>query len=182
MKTSQTISKISTALLKAQSQMGTATKDSENPFFKSKYADLNAIREACMPALLANGIVLLQPTISNDGRNYVETILIHESGEWLSSETEIIYSKVNDAQSQGSGITYARRYGMQSFLNVGADDDDGNKASTPQFDNSLVEIQKKLNICNNLDELGLLYDSLSSFEQGKSKALFTKRKIELNGK
>ena len=182
MKTSQTITKISTALLKAQSEMGTATKDAANPFFKSKYADLNAIREACMPALLANQITLLQPTISIDGRNYVETILIHESGEWLSCETEIIYSKVNDAQSQGSGITYARRYGMQSFLNVGADDDDGNKASMPANDIVLIEIQKKLSKCNNLEELGVLYDSLIPVEQSKSKALFTKRKIELNGK
>jgi hypothetical protein len=58
-------------------------------------------------------------------------LLLHESGECLESFTEIVYSKTNDAQAQGSGITYARRYGMQSFLNIGADDDDGNKASQP---------------------------------------------------
>jgi hypothetical protein len=74
----------------------------------------------------------LQPTITIDGKNYVETILIHESGEWMSCETEILFGKKDDAQAQGSGITYARRYGMQSFLNVGADDDDGNIASQPK--------------------------------------------------
>jgi hypothetical protein len=132
MKTSPTITKIASALLKAQGAMGTAIKDAKNPFFKSKYADLNSIREACMPSLQANGITLLQPTITIDGKNYVETILIHESGEWMSCETEIVYSKQGDAQAQGSGITYARRYGMQSFLNVGADDDDGNIASQPK--------------------------------------------------
>lgn len=132
MKTSQTISKISAALLKAQGKMGVAIKDASNPFFRSKYADLNSIREACMPALQENGITLLQPTITIDGKNYVETMLLHESGEWMSSETEIVFSKQGDAQAQGSGITYARRYGMQSFLNVGADDDDGNGASQPQ--------------------------------------------------
>ena len=131
MKTSQTITKIASALLKAQGAMGTAIKDAKNPFFKSKYADLNSIREACMPSLQANGITLLQPTITIDGKNYVETILIHESGEWMSCETEILFGKKDDAQAQGSGITYARRYGMQSFLNVGADDDDGNTASQP---------------------------------------------------
>jgi hypothetical protein len=132
MKTSPTITKIASALLKAQGAMGTAIKDAKNPFFKSKYADLNSIREACMPSLQTNGITLLQPTITIDGKNYVETILIHESGEWMSCETEILFGKKDDAQAQGSGITYARRYGMQSFLNVGADDDDGNIASQPK--------------------------------------------------
>ena len=123
---------IASALLKAQKEMGTAIKDSSNPFFKSHYADLNAIREACMPALNNNGIVVLQPTVHIDGKNFVKTVLLHESGEQIDCLTEIIYSKVNDAQSQGSGITYARRYGLQSLVNVGAEDDDGNKASTPQ--------------------------------------------------
>lgn len=120
---------IATALLKAQKQMGNATKDSSNPFLKSKYADLNAIREACMPSLNDNGIVVLQPTVTIEGKNYVKTLLLHEGGESIECLTEIIYSKQNDAQAQGSGITYARRYGLQSFVNVGAEDDDGNKAS-----------------------------------------------------
>lgn len=131
MKQSETIEKIALALVKAQGEMGMALKDSSNPFYRSKYADLNAIREACMPSLNKNGITLLQPTVSIDGRNYVETILLHESGQWISGLTEILFSKPNDAQAQGSGITYARRYGMQSLVNVGADDDDGNTASTP---------------------------------------------------
>ncbi len=123
---------ISKALLDAQKEMGTALKDSKNPFFKSSYADLNSIREACMPSLNKHGIVVLQPTAFIDGKNFIKTILLHESGESMESLTEIIYSKQNDAQSQGSGITYARRYGLQSFVNVGAEDDDGNKSSTPQ--------------------------------------------------
>lgn len=122
---------IATALIKAQKEMGTAIKDSTNPFFKSHYADLNAIREACMPALNNNGIAVLQPTVHIDGKNFVRTVLLHESGELFESLTEIIYNKVNDAQAQGSGITYARRYGLQALVNVGAEDDDGNKASEP---------------------------------------------------
>lgn len=122
---------IATALLKAQKEMGTAKKDAKNPFFKSTYADLNSIREACMPHLNNNGIVVLQPTAFIDGKNFIKTILLHESGESIEALTEIIYSKINDAQSQGSGITYARRYGLQSLVNVGAEDDDGNKASNP---------------------------------------------------
>lgn len=122
---------IATALVKAQSEMSNPAKGNTNPFFKSKYADLNAVREAVIPVLNANGITVLQPMKNVDGKNYVNTILLHESGEQIESFTEIIYSKQNDAQAQGSGITYARRYGLQSFVCVGADDDDGNKASQP---------------------------------------------------
>ncbi len=127
-----TTGNLAKALLKAQQEMGTAIKDANNPFFKSKYADLNSIREACMPALNKHGIVVLQPTVVEGGKNYVKTLLLHESGESMECLTEIIFNKQNDAQAQGSGITYARRYGLQSFVNVGADDDDGNKATQVQ--------------------------------------------------
>ena len=122
------------AFIEAQKKMGNATKDSSNPYFKSKYADLNSIREAVMPVLNANGISVLQPIVHIDGKNFVKTMLLHESGEFMESLTEIIYNKQNDAQAQGSGISYARRYSLQSFVCVGADDDDGQRA---------VEIPKK---------------------------------------
>jgi hypothetical protein len=133
---------ISTALLKAQSEMSNPKKGATNPFFKSKYADLNAIREAVIPILNSNGISVLQPIVHVDGKNFVKTILLHESGECLESLTEIIYNKVNDAQAQGSGISYARRYSLQSFVCVGADDDDGQKAVQPK-PNATTEILKK---------------------------------------
>jgi len=127
--TEKTINNFAKAFIAAQSEMGNATKDSNNPFFKSKYADLNSVREACLPALNAHGIAVLQPIVQIDGKNFVKTLLLHESGESMEGLTEIIYSKQNDAQAQGSGITYARRYGLQSLVNIGAEDDDGNKAS-----------------------------------------------------
>lgn len=122
---------ITKALIEAQKEMGDAKKGATNPYFKSKYADLNAIREACIPVLNKHGIAVLQPTVHIEGRNFVKTVLLHESGESIESLTEIIYSRQNDAQAQGSGITYARRYGLQSLVNIGAEDDDGNKASQP---------------------------------------------------
>jgi hypothetical protein len=133
---------IATALLKAQSEMSNPKKGSTNPFFKSKYADLNSIREAVIPILNSNGISVLQPIVHVDNKNFVKTILLHESGEYLESLTEIIYNKVNDAQAQGSGISYARRYSLQSFVCVGADDDDGQKA-VQQKPNATIEILKK---------------------------------------
>lgn len=124
MNKSESIVKIASALLGAQKEMGDAVKTAKNPFFKSSYSDLNAVREAAIPALNANGIGVFQPTIMKDGNSYVETLLLHESGEWISSETAIVYAKAGDPQGQGSGISYARRYGLQSLLNIGAVDDD----------------------------------------------------------
>lgn len=138
---------IATALLKAQSEMSNPKKGATNPFFKSKYADLNAIREAVIPTLNENGITVLQPIVHSDGKNFVKTILLHESGELLESLTEIIYNKQNDAQAQGSGISYARRYALQSFVCVGADDDDGQKAvqSKPQATKEVMDKAKTAN-------------------------------------
>lgn len=116
------------ALLEAQKQMGSALKGSSNPFYKSKYADLNSIREAVIPVLNAVGISVLQPMIHVDGRNFVKTTLLHESGTEYSSLTEIICAKPNDPQAQGSAISYARRYGLQALPCVGAEDDDGEGA------------------------------------------------------
>ena len=124
MNRSESIIKISQALVKAQAAMGGAVKDSKNPFFKSTYATLNSIREATMPHLNANGITVLQPMKIVEGRTVIETVLLHESGEFLSSDTPVVVAKQNDPQAEGSGQSYARRYGMQSLLNIGAVDDD----------------------------------------------------------
>lgn len=125
---SESITNLASALVKAQSEMGNASKGANNPFFKSKYADLNAIREACIPVLSKHGLSVLQPTVTIDGRKFVETLIMHESGEYLGGHTEILAVKETDAQAQGSGISYARRYGLQSLLCIGAEDDDGESA------------------------------------------------------
>jgi hypothetical protein len=155
---------LATALVKAQSEMSNPTKGNTNPFFKSKYADLNAVREAVIPVLNANGISVLQPIVHQYGKNFVNTILLHESGELMESFTEIVYNKQNDAQAQGSGITYARRYGLQSFVCVGADDDDGNKASAPAKIPALTEDQ--FNKVMTSDTKGMLA-TLKAINDGK---------------
>jgi len=155
---------IATALVKAQSEMSNPKKGNTNPFFKSKYADLNAVREAVIPILNENGISVLQPIVHKDGKNFVNTILLHESGELMESFTEIVFSKQNDAQAQGSGITYARRYGLQSFVCVGADDDDGNKASQ-ELKIDIPRLETRLKACTTLDELGKTYLSFTASEK-----------------
>lgn len=141
MNKSESIGAIAKALATAQSEMGSATKDAKNPFFKSTYADLNAIREAVLPVLNKHKISVLQPTVMVGDTPFVETVLLHESGEFISSITEIIADKANNAQSAGSGISYARRYGLQSLVCVGAEDDDGESAvgrSKPAYTKTVV--------------------------------------------
>ena len=133
MDSSESIIKIAAALLKAQKEMEGAKKGADNPFFRSKYADYGAVLEACKEPLNNNGIVILQPhsaeTVGEVNINFVETILLHESGEFISSKTEIKCVDIKDPQKFGAGITYARRFGLQSLIALPAEDDDGNKAS-----------------------------------------------------
>jgi len=116
------------ALAAAQAEMGPALKDSTNPAFKTRYADLASVMAACLPALNAHGIAVLQPPCEIDGVRYVKTILAHESGETSECLVPLIISK-NDMQGYGSAVTYARRYGLMAMAGVAPDDDDGNAAA-----------------------------------------------------
>lgn len=128
MNKSETITLISKALIQAQSEMGNALKDSRNPFFKSTFATLNAVREACIPVLNKHGIGVFQPTTVIDNKLYLETMLLHESGEFITGLYEVVVGKVNDPQASGAALSYARRYALQAMVNIGADDDDGESA------------------------------------------------------
>lgn len=125
---SESIAHIAPALLSAQRNIGSAKKGSENPFFKSSYADLGAVMEACKEHLLEQGIVVLQPLGCDEKGDYVETILLHESGEYISDKALLHTAKEHDPQAYGSATTYARRYGLQSMLFIPAEDDDAEGA------------------------------------------------------
>ena len=127
------IKQFAKAFIAAQTEMLNASKDSKNPFFKSKYADLTSVRGACVPALNKNGIGVLQLVVQVENKQYIKTILLHESGEEMSCLTEIMNVQ-NTPQAHGSGITYARRYGLQSIACIAAEDDDGNAASQGETD------------------------------------------------
>lgn len=129
MRTSDQIEKVAAALVAAQKEMGNATKDSNNPFFKSKYADLIAIREAILPVTTKHGLSVLQLPATLDGKNYIETVVLHTSGQFISSMDEVVVSKQNDPQSKLAAQTYTRRGSLQAFFNIGCEDDDGNEAS-----------------------------------------------------
>lgn len=116
------------ALAVAQSQMGKALKDANNPHFKSKYADLSNVTDAALPALNANGIAVFQPMRAIDGKDHVVTIFAHSSGETIECAIPLLVNK-NDMQGLGSAITYARRYGLMMMAGIAPEDDDGNAAA-----------------------------------------------------
>lgn len=120
---------IAAALVKAQTAFGPALKSSSNPHFRSKYADLSTCVEAVIDALNANGIALIQRTHPCQTGVIVETVFIHESGDFYSAGTLHVPAQKNDAQGYGSALTYARRYSLMAACGIAPEDDDGNAAS-----------------------------------------------------
>lgn len=129
MNKSETIGALAAALAKAQGEMGAAIKDAANPFFKSRYADLAAVVDALKKPFASNGLSYVQTTDADETSVYVETLLMHSSGEWISGRLKMPVSKPNDPQALGSAMTYCRRYGLQAIAGIPADDDDGNAAA-----------------------------------------------------
>lgn len=127
-------------LAKAKNEIGAISKDSANPFFKSKYFDINALIEHVEPILLQNGLLLLQPIEDNKVKSIIFDV---ESGESISSSMDL--PALNDPQKIGSCISYYRRYTLSSLLSIQAEDDDGNKASSKK---EVEKTQAKLPLLN----------------------------------
>ncbi len=130
MNKSDTITELAKALCTAQSVMGGAAKSADNKFFKSKYADLSSVIQAIKEPFARNGLSYVQFPIEDGGRIGIETILMHNSGEWMSQSFTVQLDKQN-AQGAGSAITYCRRYGLQAIAGIPSEDDDGQAASPP---------------------------------------------------
>jgi len=129
MERSDSIKEIATALCKAQDQMMGAAKDATNPFFKSKYADMASVVRAVKQSFTDNGLSFSQFPMFDEGRAGVETILMHTSGEFMSSTLLLPMANKQDPQSTGSAITYARRYALQAIAGIPSEDDDGQAAT-----------------------------------------------------
>lgn len=123
------IGKLATALSKAQGQMQGAKKDADNPFFKSKYADLASVWEACRKPLADNELSVSQVVDANESGMFVKTMLMHSSGECISGIMPVQFTEKTTAQQIGSIITYYRRYALSAIVGVAPEDDDGNNAS-----------------------------------------------------
>jgi len=131
MKTSESIAEINKALVGFHNDIKQPLKDKENPFFKSKYVPLENIAEAIDEVAPKHGLAYLQEAYTTaTGQTGVVTRLVHESGEFYETEPLVLNADKNNAQGQGSVITYARRYQLASLFGITSDeDDDGNKAS-----------------------------------------------------
>lgn len=149
MKTSESIRDLAIALTLVQSSLAPAKRDSTNPFYNSTYADLNSVWESCREILAKNGLCVIQGNSVGTGNTLiVETLLIHESGQWVQSELCLPLSKA-DPQGVGSAMTYGRRYGLAAIIGIVADaDDDGNAASATNGNGSVRPLRPNERLVN----------------------------------
>lgn len=126
MNKSNTISKIAGAIAKAQAEMPVVKFDAQNPFLKNKYATLGAVIETARPILAKHELAIVQSPVSNVDQIGITTLITHSSGEWL-EDTIFIAAQdgkgLSSAQNAGVVISYLRRYSLQAFLNMYADED-----------------------------------------------------------
>lgn len=120
------------ALIECQKQIENASKDATNPHFKNKYATLESVLDAVKQIANSNGVLIVQSQGKDQEGHFVETKLLHESGEVLDSKIYLVLEKSN-MQGLGSAITYARRYSLASLFAIGQEDDDANAASFQNF-------------------------------------------------
>ena len=146
MNKSETINELAAALCKAQAAIRGAVEDSTNPHFKSKYASLQSYIDSAREPLTKNGLSVTQllSDLNCEAMKMVtiETLLMHSSGQWISSTFSVPVSK-QDAQGFGSAITYARRYAFAAIVGIAPIDDDGN-AATEAAPNKGVDKAKAL--------------------------------------
>ena len=116
------------ALAKAQGDMAPASKDKDNPFYKTSYAALASVWNACRPALSKNGLSVIQIPGGNGLVVQLDTILAHSSGQWIMSSFSVQLQKP-DPQKMGSALTYMRRYALAAMVGITQSDDDGNEAA-----------------------------------------------------
>lgn len=168
--TSETTAALDEAMAKAQSRIQAAAKDKLNPHFKSKYADLSSVWEACRDALTSNGVFISQwPVHSEDGRLHLVTRLAHK-GEWLKARFSIPVGR-QDAQGYAAALTYAKRMCLSAAVGVVADDDDdGNTAVGRQQPAARTEAPKVEEPAKPAEDLG---DTIiRKFNEAESGAAF----------
>ena len=175
------MTKFMQSFIKAQSEIHNARLDSNNPHFKSKYASLEAVLDAVKPTLNKYGMAVTQPLVEENGKLFVLTKVIHESGEFIESKTPVMFEK-QTAQSMGSGISYARRYSLAALVCIGADDDDGNEATAnyhrPDKKPDMPNVGNKVvNSAVNLKSAG---EYKLKFGKSKGKALSEMGAIEVS--
>jgi hypothetical protein len=171
---SETIGALAAALAKAQSQISGAVKDAANPFFKSKYADLESVWQACRKPLTDNGLAVTQTSRYTPDGLMLVTTLLHASGEWIAGEMPVL-TKDASPQAQGSGITYARRYALAAIVGVYQTDDDAEAAQGRKVAQS-ADVLNDIAECKTQADLTALFKSLSTEDRAAHMDAFSARK------
>ena len=160
-------------LFEAKKEIGKISKDSTNPFFKSKYFDINKLLECVEPILQKHGLLLLQPLLENKVFSTIIDVELFTSGIENRVDSSIELPNISDPQKLGSAITYYRRYTLQSLLGLQAEDDDGNLASKPQ---KKEEVKKKPRLTE--AQRDLIHDSKDINKLKKALVMFSVTEME----
>ena len=136
---SESIKELAAALSKAQGEFAGAVKDTANPFFKSKYADLESCVSAIKSPLAKHGLSFVQISHNQENSANIETLIMHSSGEWLMTGQVSVPVTKADAQGFGSAMTYARRYSLSAAFGIAPEDDDGNAAAKAKPEKQIIK-------------------------------------------
>lgn len=143
MNSSDQINELAAAMVKFQAELKPAINGNTNPYFKSKYADLQACWDCCREALVKNGLSVVQGSRESSGEVVtVDTRLMHASGQWIESSLTMKPAKA-DPQGVGSAVTYARRYALSAILGIVADEDDDGNAATHNEPKKALSVAEK---------------------------------------
>lgn len=149
---SESIAELATSLAKAQAQMEGARQDSKNPFFKSDYADLTSVWNACRKPLTDHGLAIVQTVEPKEDKMILVTTLAHASGQWMKSYLPLIVTKM-DPQGVGASITYARRFALAAIVGICPKDDDAEEIMKPVRETPSVHAKLNDRQCAQLDAL-----------------------------
>lgn len=157
---SQEIGELAGALSKAQGAVHGAVKGAENPFFKSRYADLAQVWDACREQLASNNLAVIQTTEPHPDGVVVVTTLAHSSGQWIKGKLLVRPMKA-DPQAMGSAITYGRRYALAAMVGIAQVDDDAESAmnrgpingQSVNINKINTVVEKALKIANEEDDI-----------------------------
>lgn len=190
MEKSESIKELSGAMAKFTLALDGAAKDKTNPHFKSKYADLSSVCDAIRAALAGTGLSYVQNSHQFEKGAAIETVILHSSGEWLSTGVVPVSMSKGDAQGFGSAMTYARRYSLSMAFGVAPEDDDGNGAvgkpkneSRPVTPNdtgkALWENAEREQKSFLVDCLTAVTDALATSPEDAANAIYTGLKLDM---
>jgi len=180
---SETIGKLVEALAKVQHKIQNPTKNADNPYFRSKYADLPHVWDSCKKLLNENGLVVMQTMRNENDAITVYTILAHTSGEWVRSALSVTPKQDKDgfitAQAIGSAITYARRYALSAIVGITPDDDDDGAVASGTVAQQAQKNAPKVELNSNVSDQSNEHKKASPAQIKYLKTLALRKQVDI---